>query len=148
MDNDNDFVLPPGLSPEVSEAIIKAKAAIEKHVALANGKPFTWSTIESREQLQEEIRQIYASCPPGTFGTMSGGPPTLETHQYKGFAISIQAVPRLSGQFSTLSGIRKLGDPIPQEGFPLADAAFPTYEAAIKAALEEAKKKIEAQGGS
>jgi hypothetical protein len=139
----NDFVLPPGLSPEVSEAILKAKAAIEKHVALANGKPFTWSTIESQKQLQEEIKQITASCPPGTFGTI-GGAPALETHQYKGFAIAINAVPLLNGQFSTLSGIRKLGDPLPQEGFPLADAEFPTYEAAMKAALEEAKKKIDA----
>ena len=141
---DNDFVLPPGLSTEVSEAILKAKAAIEKHVALANGNPFTWSTIDSQKQLQEEIQQITASCPPGTFGTMGGGPPALETHQYKGFAIAIHAVPRLNGQYSTLSGIRKLGDPLPQEGFPLADAEFPTYEAAIKVALEEAKKKIDA----
>ncbi|HWZ78092.1 MAG TPA: hypothetical protein VNX87_16220 [Candidatus Sulfotelmatobacter sp.] len=139
----NDFVIPPGLSPEAREAITRAKAAIEKHVALGNGKPITWSTIESQEQLQEEIRQIVASCPPGTFGTMGGAPPALETHQYKGFVIAIHAIPRLNGQYSTLSGIRKLGDPTPQEGFPLSEEEFSTLEAAVKAALEEAKKKID-----
>ena len=89
-----------------------------------------------QEQLQEEIRQITASCPPGTFGSMSGGHPALETHQYKGFVIAIHTFPRLNGLYSTLSGIRKAGAPLPQEPFPLSEAEFPTHEAALRQHLK------------
>ena len=50
---------------------------------------------------------------------------------------------RRAGQYSTLSGIRKAGAPLPQEPFPLSEAEFPTHEAAVKAALDEGMKKID-----
>lgn len=75
---------------------------------------------------------------------MGGGPPALKTHQYKGFVIAIYTIPKLNGQFSTMSGIRKAGAPIPREPFPLSEQEFSTREDAAKAALDECMKKIDA----
>jgi hypothetical protein len=98
--------------------------------------------------MQEEIKQIAASYPPGTVGTLVGGNPALQIHQYKGFDIAIHTVPRLNGQFSTLSGVRKSGAPLTEEGFPLSDAEFSTYEAAVEAALKnvEADRRVGVSG--
>jgi hypothetical protein len=142
--NDNNLSLPPGLSPEAREYFTRYKAVAEKFIAQFNQKPFSWARIEAQNRMQEEIKQIAASYPPGTVGTLVGGNPALQIHQYKGFDIAIHTVPRLNGQFSTLSGVRKSGAPLTEEGFPLSDAEFSTYEAAVEAALEECKKQIDA----
>ncbi len=143
---DNDFFIPPDLSPAAREAVLRMRAAVEKHVARFNQKPFSWATIESQEQMQKEIVDITNSCPPGTFGTArNSGPPALERREYKGFVIAIWAVPLMNGQYSTLSGIRKIGDPITEDGFPLSDVEFPTHEAAVKAALDECRSKIDSE---
>lgn len=125
---------------------IKIKAGIEGFVEKSNRKPFSWATIESQEQMEKEIKNIYASYPPGVFGIPSGsGPHLSEKRVYKEFVvIAIQPFPRENGQYSTLSGIRKLGDPASQEPFAMSDQEFPTHEAAIKAAFEDCMKKIDA----
>jgi hypothetical protein len=92
------------------------------------------------------MEKIVASYSPGTLGTASsGGPDPLETRQYKGFVIAIYAIQKLNGQYSTFSGIRKAGAPLPEEPFPLSEDEFPTHEAAVKAALEESKGKIDSE---
>jgi hypothetical protein len=83
--------------------------------------------IESQEQMEKEIKNIIASYPPGVSGIPSGsGPQLSEKRVYKEFVvIAIQAFPRENGQYSTLSGIRKLGDPASQEPFAMSDQEFP-----------------------
>jgi hypothetical protein len=142
--NDIDFALSPELSPEAREYFKRYKAVAEKFIAQSNQKPLSWARIEAQNRMQEEIKQIAAEYLPGTVGTLVGSNPMLQIHQYKGFDIAIYTFPRLNGQFSTLSGVRKSGAPMTEEGFPLADAEFPTYEAAVKAALEQCKKEIDA----
>lgn len=142
----NDFILPPDLSPEAREAFTRAKAAIERTVAQTNLKPYGWATIESQRQLQEELNAIAASYPGGTVGTCSsGGHDPLEIRQYRGFIIAIYVFRKLNDQYSTLSGIRKAGAPIPQEPFPMSKDEFPTHEAAVKAALDECRSKIDSE---
>jgi hypothetical protein len=61
----NDFFIPPDLSPAAREAVLKMKAAVEKHAARFNQKPVSWATIESQEQMQKEIVDITNSCRAG-----------------------------------------------------------------------------------
>ena len=142
--DDNDLPLSPDLSPEAREYFTRYKAVLEKYIAQFNLKPLSWATIAAQNEMAREITKIAAEYPPGTVGKLVGGHPILQIHQYKGFDIAIHTVPRLNGQFSTLSGVRKSGAPITEEGFPLADAEFSTYEAAVEAALEERKREIDA----
>lgn len=142
---DNDFVVPPDMPPVKREAILKIKAAIERFVEKSNRKPFSWATIESQEQMEKEIKNIIASYPPGVFGVpSSSGPRLTEKRVYNRFVIAVHAFPRENGQYSTVSGIRKLGDPASQEPFAMSEQEFPTHEAAIKAAFEDCMKKIDA----
>ena len=134
---DDNIVLPPDISRAAREYFQRCKVVTEKFIAKFNMKPFSWETIEARNQMREELMKVAASCPPG-IGTCSDGsrePP--EIHRYKGFIIAIYTIQLVNGQYSTVSGIRKAGAPIPQEPLPLSEEKFPTHEAAAKAALEE-----------
>jgi hypothetical protein len=140
----SDFVLPPDMSPKAREYFQQYKDIADRFIARMNRKPFGWETIETQQQMFEELTKLTDSFPPGTVGTaIGGGPDPLEIHQYKGFVIAIHTIPRLNGQYSTLSGIRKADAPIPQEPFPMSKQEFPTHEAAAKAALEECMGKID-----
>src|SRR5690348_1632011 len=121
---ENYLGLPSDLSPEIREAVAKVKALVEKYRTQAIHKPFSWATVDSENQVGEEIRKITAACPPGTIGTFGVGIPTVEIHQYKGFVIAIKAVRKPNGHYSTLSGVRKSGTRTPHEAFPLADEEF------------------------
>ena len=94
--------------------------------------------------MREEITNLTASFPPGTVAAFASGRDPLEIHEYNGFVIAIYTIPRTSGQYSTMTGIRKADTPIPQEPFPLSKQGFPTQEAAAKAALDESMKQIDA----
>ena len=61
LDNDNDFVLPPDISPEAREYFKRYKAVAEKFIAQVNSKPFGWETVEAQDQMREEIMKIAAS---------------------------------------------------------------------------------------
>jgi hypothetical protein len=65
---ENDFELPPNTTPEQREAFEKCKAAVEAHIARADGKPLSQETAESENQMRKEIDAI-AKASQGTIGT-------------------------------------------------------------------------------
>ena len=141
---DSEFSLPPDISPEAREYFQRYKDVADKFIARLNRKPISWETIETQQQMREEITKLAASFPPGTVGAFASGRDPLEIHEYNGFVIAIYSIPRTSGQYSTMTGIRKADTPIPQGPFPLSEQEFPTHEAAAKAALDESMKQIDA----
>ncbi len=140
---DNDFVLPPDLSPEVSEAILKAKAAIEKPAHWPTGNRSPGRPLRLRNDCRKKSGRFLHRVRRALSAPCVAGLSRSKRISTKDSSSRSTAVPRLNGLFSTLSGIRKSGAPLPQERFPLADAEFPTCEAAVKAALEECMGKID-----
>jgi hypothetical protein len=75
---ENDFELPPGITPLQREAFLKIRAAMEAFITQNSGKPLSQAYIDSQETFRKECKAINSSLPPGQrFGTMEGNKPEV-----------------------------------------------------------------------